>query len=473
MTLAMNPFDNSDSVIIDGKRYTKKQLKTFKPNPTLPIDLKLVIDAAHLDYAFHQLNLGKNMILDQRSLNFYQNYRCNLCPIEITNSLSSKSAIQFYHNLTSWKKLVKEFGGGRDQGLFSPLLPKVTFHQLQKSKSSQIIVSQSVVPLLAPLRNFLLNHRIISAIFVPNYKQPMQLSIIQKEQCRQQFLLANRVVLVTSLLILLATSQSLKTILRSKVPGINLIETQELVLSPELKNILNHLGRWSWHETYLTRLQEVNPKLYQQLSTDPNFDYPSIEQLNYLVEQEAKIATGRKVPVVLLGNSMFFSFPRELLPPGSLNQSFPGENIPHTINRLSLLKNLQPDSFLIMVGNLDLMQGKKADSIIAELSELIKELQDTHPQSKIVIFSVLPRTTAKHIKVPPKNRSALLKFDKVKVMLLNQKIQQLTQEADVIFIDAVPYVADANGNLRAELSLDGLHLLPQGYAILKALIDNE
>ncbi|NES21974.1 MAG: hypothetical protein F6K41_24385 [Symploca sp. SIO3E6] len=467
----MNFCHKSDAVIINGKCYTKKQLKTLKPNPTLPISLKLVIDAAHLDHAFQQLNLGKNLVLDQRYLNFYQNYRRNFCPTEITSSLDRKLATQFYHNLTSWKKLVKEFGGGRDQGLFSPLLPKVTFRQLQKSKSSPIKASQSVTPPLAPLRSFILNHPITSAIFVPTYEQPIQLSIIQQEQCRQQFLLANRVILITSLLILLATSQHLKTMIRSTIPGINLIETQELVLSPELENILDNLQQWSWHETYLTRLQQVNLQLYQQLSTDPNFDYPTIEQLSSLVEQEAKIATARRVPVVLLGNSMFFSFPRELLPPGSLNQSFPGETIAHTINRLALLKNIQPDSFIIMVGNLDLMQGKKTESIVAELSELIKKLQDTHPQSQIVIFSVLPRTTTQHIKVPPKNRSALLKLDKVKVILLNQQIQQLTQEAGVTFIDAVPYVADANGNLRAELSLDGIHLLPQGYAILKALIE--
>ena len=247
------------------------------------------------------------------------------------------------------------------------------------------------------------------------------------------------------------------------------VQTQELILSPEITYILNNLHHWSWHEVYLTRLQKINPKLYQQLATDPNFKYPSIEQLRYLVEQEAKIATGRRVPVVLLGNSMFFSFPRELLPPGSLNQSFPGETIPDTINRISRLKNIQPDSFMIMAGNIDLIEGQKPENIVANFSELINHLQDTHPQSKILIFSVLPRTTAQYIKVSPNNRSALLKLDNVKVILLNYKIKQLSQQKGVTFIDAVPYLADADGNLRAELSFDGLHLLPQGYAILRAL----
>ncbi|NEP08964.1 MAG: hypothetical protein F6K14_01665 [Symploca sp. SIO2C1] len=469
----MNPVDTLDSVIINGKRYTKEQLKTLKPNPTFPISLKLVVDAVHLEHAFHQLSLGQNIVLDEQSLNFYQNYRCNLYPAEITNSLDGKLASQFHDNLMAWKKLVKEFGGGGDQGIFSPLLPKVTFHQLHKSKSSKVRASQSVAPLLVPLRSLIINNHITSTIFVSLSEQPMQLSIEQKEECRQQFLLINRVIIVISIFILLATAQNLKTIIRSQVPGIKLIETQELVLSPDIENTLDNLQPWSWNETYLTRLQKINSELYQQLSTDPNFDYASIEQLKYLVEQEAKIATGRRVPVVLLGNSMFFSFPRELLPPGSLNQSFPGETIPNTINRISLLKNIQADSFIIMVGNLDLMQGKSSESIVADFSELINELKNTHPQSKIVIFSVLPRTTAKHIKVPPKNRDALLKLNKVKVILLNHKLNQLSEQAGVTFIDAVPYLADTDGNLRAELSLDGLHLLPQGYAILTALVDQE
>jgi len=467
----MNPFNNLDSVIIDGKRYTKEQLKTFKPNPTLPSSLKLVVDAVKLNYAFHRLNLGKNLVLDEQSLNFYQNYRRNLCPAEITNSLDTKLANQFYHNLTSWKKLVKEFGGGCDQGLFSPLLPKVTFHQLQKSKSSKLSSRPSVAPLLVPVRSLILKNQITSAIFVTVSEQPRFLSYPQKEQCRQRFLLANRVILVIYIFILLATAENLKTIIRSKVPGMKLIETQELVLSEDTENILDNLQHWSWHEAYLIRLQKINPKLYEQLSTDPTFDYPSIEQLRYVVEQEAKIATGRKVPLVLLGNSMFFSFPRELLPPGSLNQSFPGESIPNTINRVSGLKNIQPDSFIIMVGNLDLMQGKGREEIVVDLSELINLLKDTHPQSKIFIFSVLPRTAPRHLKVSRNNRSALLKLDKVKVILLNQKIQQLAKQAGVTFIDAVPYVADTDGNLRADLSFDGLHLMPEGYAILRALVD--
>ena len=178
--LAMNPFDTFDYVIIDGKRYTKKQLQTLKPNPTLPTSLKLVVDAVHLNHAFHQLSLGKNLVLDEQSLNFYQNYRRNLCPAEITNSLDNKLASQFQQNLASWKKLVKEFGGGCDQGLFSSLLPKITVHQLQTSKSAKLKITQSVAPVLLPLRNFILNNAITATIFISIAEAPISLSLKKK-----------------------------------------------------------------------------------------------------------------------------------------------------------------------------------------------------------------------------------------------------------------------------------------------------
>ena len=176
----MNSFDTLDCVIIDGKHYTRKQLQAVKPNPTLSTSLKLVVDSVQLNHAFHQLSLGKNLVLDEQSLNFYQNYRRNLCPAEITNSLDHKLASQFQQNLASWKKLVKEFGGGSDQGLFSSLLPKVTVHQLQKSKSPQFKDNQSVAPVLLPLRNFILTNLITATIFSSIAKPPIYLSLKKK-----------------------------------------------------------------------------------------------------------------------------------------------------------------------------------------------------------------------------------------------------------------------------------------------------
>jgi lysophospholipase L1-like esterase len=51
---------------------------------------------------------------------------------------------------------------------------------------------------------------------------------------------------------------------------------------------------------------------------------------------------------------------------------------------------------------------------------------------------------------------------------LNQALAEMAQEEDVTYLDLQPYFADANGNLAADLSTDGLHLSAKGYEVWRS-----
>ncbi|MNF01530.1 hypothetical protein D3C80_2005350 [compost metagenome] len=49
------------------------------------------------------------------------------------------------------------------------------------------------------------------------------------------------------------------------------------------------------------------------------------------------------------------------------------------------------------------------------------------------------------------------------VPVLNEKIKQLAKEEKVTYIDIVPLFADEKGNLKREITMDGVHLKASAY----------
>jgi lysophospholipase L1-like esterase len=89
-------------------------------------------------------------------------------------------------------------------------------------------------------------------------------------------------------------------------------------------------------------------------------------------------------------------------------------------------------------------------------------LQRVHPQAKIVVQSILPHSADK---VTWEGRDRLLAIPNSRIQELNGKLKAIAEAEGAIYLDLYPLFADTNGNLKTELSTDGLHLSPQGYLV--------
>jgi lysophospholipase L1-like esterase len=194
-------------------------------------------------------------------------------------------------------------------------------------------------------------------------------------------------------------------------------------------------------------------------------------QLNYqqwvsLLEQEAQVTASQKPEnlAILIGDSLSLWFPNELLPPDRswLNQGISGETSGGLLNRLELLDNTQPEVIFVMIGINDLIRGVNDETILANQQLIISYLRQVHPQAKIVVQSILPHSTER---VTWEGRDRLLAIPNSRIRELNQKLQAIAHNEGVIYLDLYPLFADADGNLKRELSTDGLHLSPQGYLV--------
>ncbi|MBW4694650.1 MAG: G-D-S-L family lipolytic protein [Lyngbya sp. HA4199-MV5] len=186
---------------------------------------------------------------------------------------------------------------------------------------------------------------------------------------------------------------------------------------------------------------------------------PTDAQWRRLLALEAKAATrgqGSRRLSVMVGDSLSLWFPSDRLPTGQLwlNQAISGETTQAILHRLPTFAVARPQAIYVMAGVNDLKQGATDNDILWNLRQIARRLKQAHPGAQIVLQSILPTHTA----MVPGNR----------IGWLNQRLAAIAQEDGVAFLDLYTQFTDDAGNLRPELTTDGLHLNANGYATWQA-----
>jgi lysophospholipase L1-like esterase len=183
---------------------------------------------------------------------------------------------------------------------------------------------------------------------------------------------------------------------------------------------------------------------------------PTYEQWKDLLAQEAKavaVGQGSSRLSILVGDSLSQWFPSEQLPKGQfwLNQGISGDTSSGILQRLSVFSQTRPQAVYVMAGINDLRRGATDETILNNIHQIIGNLQQSHPHAQIVVESILPT------RLPAIGNS--------RIRYLNRQIAALTRQEGVEYLNLHPLFTDFDGNLRQNLTTDGLHLSQRGYQI--------
>ncbi|MEC4984168.1 MAG: SGNH/GDSL hydrolase family protein [Oscillatoria sp. PMC 1068.18] len=211
-------------------------------------------------------------------------------------------------------------------------------------------------------------------------------------------------------------------------------------------------------------------------SAIPNPELGERHQLNYqqwvtLLATEAEVAAKNRPEHlhILLGDSISLWFPPELLPENKtwLNQGISGETSLGLLRRLELIDKTEPEVIFVMIGINDLLKGIPDYTVVANQSLIVRYLQRVHPETKIVIQSVLPHSAEK---ATWEGKARLLEISNDRIQNINQNLADLAQKQNIIYLDLYSLFADTQGNLRTEFSSDGLHLNQEGYKLWRTAL---
>jgi lysophospholipase L1-like esterase len=146
-----------------------------------------------------------------------------------------------------------------------------------------------------------------------------------------------------------------------------------------------------------------------------------------------------------------------------LNRGISGDRAQWLGKRITPIVNGGPKKLFIMIGTNDLRVGNPIGDIIYDVSAIVDIFKEKSPNTEIYIQSVLPVdvTTKRYLETPNRNKE---------INDLNERYKKLCEKEGLTYIDLNTAMADENGNLRKDMSNDGLHLLPKGYMTWKNII---
>ena len=97
-----------------------------------------------------------------------------------------------------------------------------------------------------------------------------------------------------------------------------------------------------------------------------------------------------------------------------------------------------------------------ADSIVNSMEKAIKAVQATSPETEIILQSIIPVNSSYE-------KYADFKGTAKKLAKANKELKKLAKKYNVTWVDLTPALADENGELKAEFTNDGYHLMGKGY----------
>ncbi|MDB9402408.1 SGNH/GDSL hydrolase family protein [Microcystis aeruginosa CS-567/02-A1] len=185
------------------------------------------------------------------------------------------------------------------------------------------------------------------------------------------------------------------------------------------------------------------------------------EDWKKLLALEAKAISqgqGANYLAILVGDSLSMWFPREKLPIGKLwlNQGISGDTSGGIYRRLRAFSATRPHVIYVMAGINDLRQDKSDEEILLNHRRIIRRLQHTHPNSQIIVQSILP--------------TRLPNIPNSRIIQLNRRLALIAQQENADYLNIYDWFTDFKGNLREELTTDGLHLSEDGYDVWRSAL---
>lgn len=167
------------------------------------------------------------------------------------------------------------------------------------------------------------------------------------------------------------------------------------------------------------------------------------------------VIAGSVVPgsggVALVGDSLTHLGRWELLLPQVrvTNFGISGERAEHILERLEPIIAVQPRQLFLLIGTNNLPCDHALEDIARSVDEILGRLSAALPDCRLHLQGLMPRER----KYAPQIRA------------LNQRYEAIARKRGLPYIDLFPRFADAQGQLRRELTGDGLHVNGAGYRV--------
>lgn len=120
---------------------------------------------------------------------------------------------------------------------------------------------------------------------------------------------------------------------------------------------------------------------------------------------------------------------------------------------MDALRGMECGKVYVMLG-VNELGWPRAEKFKEYYGKIIDQVRADHPQAQVVIQSILPVSSQQEAKKSYVNNKRIAEF--------NEQLKLLAEEKNCPYLNVAEAVSDENGFLRAEWTVDGVHLNPLG-----------
>lgn len=168
----------------------------------------------------------------------------------------------------------------------------------------------------------------------------------------------------------------------------------------------------------------------------------------------------RKNEIVFLGNSITEVGEWQELLAGRpvVNRGISGDVTFGVLARLDEVLASKPKKIFLLIGVNDLKRGLPVELIARNHQRIVSRIREASPRTAIYLQSVLPVHE-------PMLASIYQKITNARVAELNRRLQALAGQRHIRYVNLHEVFADEHGQLKRELTTDGLHLKATAYLL--------
>lgn len=162
---------------------------------------------------------------------------------------------------------------------------------------------------------------------------------------------------------------------------------------------------------------------------------------------------GEAADKIFLGDSItdHGEFPEYFPDEKVLNRGIAEDTTKGVLNRIDEVVARNPKEVYIMIGVNDIAAGVNKATYEKNMQRIVRSFDEE--KTRVVLQSLLPVNTESFPNELPNSR----------VDDFNDILKKVAADNNLEYVDLHPHFEDSNGQLQKELTIDGLHLMGEGY----------
>ncbi|MGN1340426.1 MAG: GDSL-type esterase/lipase family protein [Oscillospiraceae bacterium] len=129
---------------------------------------------------------------------------------------------------------------------------------------------------------------------------------------------------------------------------------------------------------------------------------------------------------------------------------------------------LKPAKLFINIGTNDLSDASRSMKYVMDnYAQILQTVRNSLPDTKIYLMAYYP---VNYAAAAPEMKDCLKIRSNEKINLANQEVKKLAERFGAKYIDVNDPLKDKNGDLRAEFTIEGMHINEDGYRAVYPMV---